>query len=200
VRRPLGRLAWVGCAGAWPGPRRRTPRCGKSSGGRPKVSGCGTAVASSWDRLHPRLTHRTCWLYHHGELPIIEGTLIRLQVDHPPGDRDPEPGWLWSSRTGTTAADVDRWWQSFLRRFDLEHTFRLFKQTLGWTRPKLRTPKAADRWTLAGHRLPHPAAPRPEVGRRPPSPLGAPRRPGPPHPRSGPPRVPEHPREDHPSG
>jgi hypothetical protein len=42
---------------------------------------------------------------------------------------------------------VDRWWRSFLRRFDLEHTFRLFKQTLGWTRPKVRTPLAADRWT-----------------------------------------------------
>jgi hypothetical protein len=73
------------------------------------VSGCGIAVASSWDRLHPRLTHRTCWLDHHGELPIIEGTLIRLKVDHLPGDRDPKPVWLWSSRTGATAADVDRW-------------------------------------------------------------------------------------------
>ncbi|WP_339122726.1 hypothetical protein [Pseudonocardia sp. D17] len=42
---------------------------------------------------------------------------------------------------------MDRWWQSFLRRFDLEHTLRLFKQTLGWTAPKIRTPAAADRWT-----------------------------------------------------
>jgi hypothetical protein len=49
--------------------------------------------------------------------------------------------------TDATAADVDRWWQAFLRRFDLEHTFRLFKQTLGWTRPKIRTSAAADRWT-----------------------------------------------------
>jgi hypothetical protein len=41
-----------------------------------------------------------------------------------------------------------------LRRFDLEHTFRLFKQTLGWTTPKIRTPQAADRWTwlvIAAH-------------------------------------------------
>lgn len=38
----------------------------------------GTATASSWDRLHPRLTHRTCWLDHEGELPVIEGTLLRL--------------------------------------------------------------------------------------------------------------------------
>ncbi|GGV54880.1 hypothetical protein GCM10010245_86810 [Streptomyces spectabilis] len=29
----------------------------------------------------------------------------------------------------------------------LEHTFRMIKQTLGWTRPKLRTPEAGDRWT-----------------------------------------------------
>jgi hypothetical protein len=35
----------------------------------------------------------------------------------------------------------------FLRRFDIEHTFRLFKQTLGWTVPQLRDPEAADRWT-----------------------------------------------------
>jgi hypothetical protein len=31
--------------------------------------------------------------------------------------------------------------------FDIEHTFRLFNQTLGWTCPKIRTPQAADRWT-----------------------------------------------------
>jgi hypothetical protein len=43
--------------------------------------------------------------------------------------------------------DVDRLWQVFLRRFDLEHTFRLFKQVLGWTAPKIRDPAAADRWT-----------------------------------------------------
>jgi len=107
----------------------------------------GTAVATSWDRVHPRLTHRGCWLDHKGDLPIIEGTLIRLQVDHLPGDRHPKPVWLWTSITDATAADVDRCWQAFLRRFDLEHTFRLFKQTLGWTRPKIRTSAAADRWT-----------------------------------------------------
>ncbi|MFD0421857.1 hypothetical protein [Streptomyces parvus] len=30
-----------------------------------------------------------------------------------------------------------------LRRFDLEHTFRLFKQTLGWTVPMARAPDPA---------------------------------------------------------
>ena len=107
----------------------------------------GTAVTAAWDRVHPRLTHRAAWLDHNGPLPVIEGTLIRLTVDHLPGDRDPKPVWLWCSVTGATPGQVDRLWQAFLRRFDLEHTFRLFKQVLGWTVPKLRDPHAADRWT-----------------------------------------------------
>jgi DDE superfamily endonuclease len=60
----------------------------------------GHARALAWDRLHPRLTHRGPWLDHDGELPVIEGTLIRLKVEHLPGDRDPEPVWLWSSVIG----------------------------------------------------------------------------------------------------
>src|SRR5439155_11015114 len=51
-------------------------------------------------------------------------------------------------------AEVIHCWQAYLRRFDEEHTFRLFKQTLGWTAPKLRSPAAADRWTwlvIAAH-------------------------------------------------
>jgi hypothetical protein len=107
----------------------------------------GTAVAQAWDQLHPRLTRRSAWLDHDGPLPVIEGTLIRLQVDHLPGNRDPKPVWLWSSATGAPPAAVDRLWQAFLRRFDLEHTFRLYKQVLGWTAPKLRSPHAADQWT-----------------------------------------------------
>jgi len=107
----------------------------------------GTATARAWDRLHPRLTRRGTWTEHTGVLPIIEGTLIRLQVDHLPGQRDPKPLWLWWSRTDPTEPEVDRCWQAFLRRFDLEHTFRLCKQTLGWTRPKIRDPAAGDRWT-----------------------------------------------------
>ena len=68
----------------------------------------------------PRLTHRAAWLDHDGSLPVIDGTLIRLTVDYLPGDRDPKPVWLWSSRTGAAPGEVDRLWQAFLRRFDLE--------------------------------------------------------------------------------
>ncbi|TJZ96832.1 NF041680 family putative transposase [Actinacidiphila oryziradicis] len=114
----------------------------------------GKAEARAWDRMHPRLTHRGPWLDHEGELPVLHGTLIRLQVEHLPGERDAKPLWLWSSRTGTDLARVDRIWQAFLRRFDLEHTFRLLKQTLGWTAPKFRNPDTADLWTwliIAAH-------------------------------------------------
>jgi hypothetical protein len=107
----------------------------------------GAADAMAWARLHQQLARRAAWEHHQGGLPIIEGTLIRLSVDHLPGQRGAEPLWLWSSKAGATEDEVNRAWQAFLRRFDIEHTFRFMKQQLGWTRPKLRDPAAADRWT-----------------------------------------------------
>lgn len=107
----------------------------------------GPALARAWNRLHPRLTHRTAWTTHTGNLPILEGTVIRLEVARLPSGAIPKPVWLWHSRIDVDSAMVDLLWQAFLRRFDIEHTFRLFKQTLGWTTPKLRTPEQADRWT-----------------------------------------------------
>lgn len=48
--------------------------------------------------------------------------------------------WLWSSRTDLSAGQADRLWQAFLRKFDLEHIFRFYKQVLGWTVPKSGKP------------------------------------------------------------
>jgi hypothetical protein len=107
----------------------------------------GTAAAACWDRLHPRLVRRGAWDGHDGDLPIVEGTVIRLRVDRLYGDRAPGPVWLWCSQVGVQAAEVDRLWQSYLRRFDMEHMFRMWKQTLGWTVPRVRTPEQSDRWT-----------------------------------------------------
>ncbi len=107
----------------------------------------GSATAQAWDRLHPRLTQRCAWSGHDGPLPIIAGTVIRLQVEHLPSGGAAKPVWLWWSKVDSSESDVDRCWQAFLRRFDIEHTFRLLKQTLGWTTPQLRDPEAADRWT-----------------------------------------------------
>jgi hypothetical protein len=107
----------------------------------------GQAFADAWDGAHQQLQRRAGWADHQGQLPTVEGTLIRLVVDQLPGDRNPKPVWLWASAIGVDVGEVDRIWQTYLRRFDVEHTFRLFKQTLGWTKPRIRDPHAADRWT-----------------------------------------------------
>ena len=39
----------------------------------------------AWDRIHPRLTTRSAWIDHTGELPVIGYRLIRLQVERLPG-------------------------------------------------------------------------------------------------------------------
>lgn len=112
-----------------------------------ETSRYGKAFADAWDRAHQQLQRRGGWAAHDGQLPTVEGTLIRLVVDRLPGDRNPKPVWLWASAIGLDGCQVDRLWQAYLRRFDLEHTFRLFKQTLGWTKPRIRDPRSADRWT-----------------------------------------------------
>jgi Transposase DDE domain len=77
-----------------------------------------------------------------------------VTVERLPGDRAPKPMWLWCNDFLVTDTDLDWWWRSYLRRFDIEHTFRFLKQTLGLTRPRLRTPEQADRWVwllIAAH-------------------------------------------------
>lgn len=128
----------------------RTPQMTSAS----STTRYGAAVACSWPAMHPRITHRGAWIDHPGPLPVIEGTLIRLQVEHLPGERDAKPVWLFTTATAEGPDQLDALWHAYLRRFDLEHTFRFLKQTLGWTRPKLREAAAADCWSwlvIAAH-------------------------------------------------
>lgn len=127
----------MGAPGTWPAERVDTT-------GRTRRY--GRVRARAWDRMHPRLTHRCAWADHSGELPVIEGTLVLLEVEALPSRRAPKPLWLWSSATGLGPDEVDGLWWSYLRRFDIEHTFRFLKQHLGWDAPRLRDPAAADRW------------------------------------------------------
>ncbi|WP_405550849.1 hypothetical protein OG215_39420 (plasmid) [Streptomyces globisporus] len=89
-----------------------------------------TATARAWDRLHPRLSHRSAGgTAQLGALPVIEGTVISLHVEHLPSGVTPKPVWMWWSGTDATDTDVDPLWQTFLRHLDIEHTFRLFKKS-----------------------------------------------------------------------
>jgi hypothetical protein len=107
----------------------------------------GQVAVYAWARRHQRLTRRGGWQQHTAQLPIVQGTLIRVVVDRLPGNRAPKPLWLWHSHPQPADLDLLRIFAAFCRRFDAEHTFRFFKQTLGWTRPRIRTPEQADRWT-----------------------------------------------------
>jgi hypothetical protein len=67
----------------------------------------GPALIWAWERLRLRLTHRIAWAGHDGTLPILEGTVIRLQVEWLPSSATPKPVWLWHSRTGLDYTEVD---------------------------------------------------------------------------------------------
>jgi hypothetical protein len=108
----------------------------------------GPLAVTAWPRVHQKIS-RACpgWEHWPGrEFPLIEGTLIRLAPARPGGA---PPMWLWASApdAGLDPDQVALTWQAYLRRFDIEHTFRFLKQQLGWDKPRLRDPAAADRWT-----------------------------------------------------
>ncbi|MER6399837.1 hypothetical protein ABT263_27900 [Kitasatospora sp. NPDC001603] len=104
--------------------------------------------ASEHDRPdRPWLEEHGPWLDGEGEIPITHGTLVRLPVEHRPGEREAKPLWLCSSATGIDTAHVDRRRRTFLRGFDFEPAFRLLKGALRWIAPHFRAPDTADLWT-----------------------------------------------------
>ena len=73
-----------------------------------------------------------------------------VEVERLPRDnrrREPRVLWLWWHAPDDAAPDLDLLWRAYVRRFDLEHTFRFLKQTLGWATPRVRRPEQADLWT-----------------------------------------------------
>ncbi|MGB7979300.1 MAG: transposase [Candidatus Nanopelagicales bacterium] len=105
----------------------------------------GTVHVSAWHNLHPRLGCRGHWADFQ-QPPIVSGTVVRVDVQHlpKPTSRSKKTLWLWVA--GPTP-ELDLCWRGYLRRFDIEHTFRFAKNTLGWTTPAVRTPQQADTWT-----------------------------------------------------
>jgi hypothetical protein len=167
----LVRLRSDRCFYADPPPAARSPR-----GGRPRRHGAkfncadpatwltptatlvcqddqyGTVTVQAWAGLHPK-QQRHPGHGSRGPRPIVRGTIIRVQVERVPAKtRPPKVLWLWWAGPG--GLELDLAWRAYVRRFDLEHTVRFAKQTLGWTTPRPRHPAQADRWTwlvLAGY-------------------------------------------------
>ena len=114
-----------------------------------KEAGYGSVRVRAWAELHPKVRNHE-GRGSRGPLPIVVGTLILVEVERlPRGERRREPRvlWLWWHGPQGTAPDLDLLWRSYVRRFDLEHTFRFLKQGMGWTTPRVRHPEQADRWS-----------------------------------------------------
>jgi hypothetical protein len=105
----------------------------------------GTVQVTAWHGLHPMLGRRGHWTDHE-QPPIVRGTIIRVEVEHlpKPTSRTKKVLWLWVAGPDP---DIETCWRAYLRRFDIEHTYRFVKNTMGWTAPSVRTPEQADRWT-----------------------------------------------------
>jgi DDE superfamily endonuclease len=109
----------------------------------------GSVVVRAWAELHPKVDNHE-GRGSRGPLPIVVGTLILVEVERlPRGERRRKPKvlWLWWHGPEGTAPDLDLIWRSYVRRFDLEHTFRFLKQSMGWSTPRVRHPEQADLWS-----------------------------------------------------
>lgn len=138
-----------------PGPRRgptkgRPPRHGRrfklsdpKSAPRPDAQiqlhdpRYGTVRVRAWHDRHPKLHGRGRWAGP--EIPIVRGSVIRVDVEHLPNPigRTKKTLWLWWSGPG--APDLELCFCSYLRRFDIEHAYEgLAKPSpnIGETRPK----------------------------------------------------------------
>ena len=83
-----------------------------------------------WHGLHPQLMARGRW-GKSGPLPIIRGSAIRVEVEHLPKRSTGVKKTLWLWWSGPGEPDLDLCWRAYMRRFDIEHTFRFVKNTLG---------------------------------------------------------------------
>jgi hypothetical protein len=141
----------------------------RASGGRPRRHGAKFATRATqtwWDPTRDYLTddphygrvHVQAWANLHAKSeqhatrgtyqsrPVIPGTLIRITVTKlPKPTREPKPLWLWWH--GPVLPDLERVWQAYRARFQLEHTLKFAKYQLNWTTPRVRHPEQADRWT-----------------------------------------------------
>ncbi len=105
----------------------------------------GQVSVMSWSGLHPKLFCRGRFAGF-AEPPVIKSHIIRVTVTRlPNGRKVPGPLWLWWAGPG--APDLDLCWRAYLHRFDIEHTYRLAKNTLGWDKAALRDPGQVSRWT-----------------------------------------------------
>jgi hypothetical protein len=98
----------------------------------------GTVTVAAWAGLHPK-QQRHPGHGIRGSRPIVRGTIIRVQVQRVPARTRP-PRCCGCDGPAAAKLDLELAWRAYIRRFDLEHTVRFAKQTLGWTTPRPHLP------------------------------------------------------------
>ncbi len=105
----------------------------------------GRVHVQAWPDVHAK-SEQHATKGTHQPRPIIPGTVMRIMVTKlPKQTHAPKPLWLWWY--GPTLPDLERVWQAYRARFQLEHFFKIAKYQLNWTTPRVRHPEQADRWT-----------------------------------------------------
>ena len=99
----------------------------------------------AWSGLHPKQQNHATRGTRKARA-VVRGTVVLVEVARLPA-RPYQPQVLWLWWAGPGAPDLDVLWRAYVRRFDVEHTLRFCKQSLGWTTPRPRHPEQADRWT-----------------------------------------------------
>lgn len=96
----------------------------------------GRIEITAWRGLHPKLARRGRWA-DATRTPIVTGTVIRVEVEHlpKPTGRAKKTLWLWWAGLADSTPNLDLCWRAYIHRFDIEHTLRFAKNTLGWTTP-----------------------------------------------------------------
>lgn len=98
---------------------------------------------------HPQLGQLRISLWkdlHFRASPYQSMQLIRVErIDQLYSWKMPSPLWLiWIGEQMPPLSEI---WQLYLRRFGVDHWYRLAKQRLHWTLPKFSTPKQCERWS-----------------------------------------------------
>ena len=85
--------------------------------------------------------------FHFKQSPKRGMEIVRVEVLEPIG-RTRKFQVLWLAWLGQVMPPLQLLWRIYLRRFALEHWYRLAKQRLPWTLPQLSSNQSLERWSL----------------------------------------------------
>jgi hypothetical protein len=118
-------------------------------------SAYGEVTAEQYDKLRQKITRSTHpWVGPRFvdkafvPIPMIFGTVVSVAVDRLPGKTTGGRLWMWSSTpiNSSNQAQLSTLARAYFHRFDIEHMFRFFKQTLGLNHFKPQQPSTFDTW------------------------------------------------------